>query len=224
MARLEWDKTGERNYEMGVSKGVLYKHDETGAYKGGAVVWNGLTGVTESPEGAEPTDLYADNIKYASFRSAETYNSTIEAYSYPAEFAECDGSVELAPGVYAGQQKRVPFGFSYQTVVGNDASTDSDKDYKIHLVYGLTASPSDKGYETINDSPDAITFSWETESTPVNIQGHKPVSTITIDSTVVDKTKLASLEEKLYGTTEGEAYLPLPDEIVQIFGTSVANF
>lgn len=215
--KLEWDKTGERLFEMGVSNGVIYKRDADGNYKGGAEVWNGLTSVTESPDGAEPTDLYADNIKYASFRSAETFGATVEAYMYPESFTECDGTATIAPGVYAGQQARKPFGFSYKSVAGSDATADNPDNYKIHLLYGLTASPSDKGYETINDSPDAITFSWEIESTPVAMTGHKPVSSITIDSTkVTDKTKLAALEAILYGSDTQEAYLPLPDEVAEL--------
>lgn len=212
MAKLEWDKSGERFYENGVDHGVLYKQDAQGAYSTG-FAWNGLTGVSESPEGAEPNDLYADNIKYASLRSAETFGCTIEAYTYPDEFAECDGSASLADGVYVGQQKRVPFGFSYRTQIGNDTPTDTDDGYKLHLVYGCTASPSEKSYETINDSPDAITFSWEVDTTPVNVAGFKPTATVVIDSTKANKTKLAALETILYGGENTEPRLPLPDEV-----------
>jgi hypothetical protein len=216
MSKLIWDKSGERFYETGVSKGVLYLQDDSAAYTTG-VVWNGLTGVTESPEGAEANDFYADDIKYASIRSAENWKGTIEAYTYPEEFAQCDGSVAVANGVYIGQQKRKGFGFSWVTQIGNDTATESDDGYKIHLVYGCTASPSEKSYETINDSPDAITFSWEIDSTPMNVTGHKATSTITIDSTKVDATKLKTLEDKLWGTDDAEPTLPTPDEIIAIF-------
>ncbi len=222
MAKLEWDATGERFYEMGTDHGVLYLQDETNTYSKG-VAWNGLTAVTESPSGAEPTDLYADNIKYASLRSAETFGCTIEAYTYPDEFAQCDGSYQPAPGVSVGQQRRVPFGFSYRTEVHNDTASETDDGYKLHLVYNATASPSEKGYSTINDSPEAITFSWEITTTPINVTELKPTAIITIDSTKVDKTKLGQLEELLYGTESAEPKLPLPDEVVNIFKTSGAN-
>lgn len=212
MTALEWDKNGERFYETGTSKGVLYPM-EAGAYTKG-VVWNGLTAVTESPSGAEPTDLYADDIKYATLRSAETFGSTVEAYTYPDEFAECDGSAQLAEGVYAGQQPRKSFGLSYRTQLGNDVTDEAG--YKLHIVYGCTASPSEKSYATINDSPEAITFSWELTTTPVNVSGMKPTATITIDSTKVDAGKLAELEKVLYGDAETEPRLPLPDEILTI--------
>ena len=212
MAKLEWDKTGERFYETGTTKGVLYPVQD-GAYKKG-VVWNGLTAVTESPSGAEPTDLYADDIKYATLRSAETFAATIEAYTYPEEFAKCDGSAELTKGVYVGQQPRQSFGLSYRTSLGNDVTTDAG--YKLHLVYGCTASPSEKSYATINDSPEAITFSWEMTTTPVNVSGMKPTAILTIDSTKADATKLAELEKKLYGDESNEATLPLPDEVLSI--------
>lgn len=215
---LEWDKTGERLYETGVSCGVLYQIDQTGEYTPG-VAWNGLTSVSESPDGAEPNELWADNIKYAVLYSAETFGATIEAYTYPAEFEENDGSVELATGVHIGQQKRKPFGFCYRTEIGNDTATDSDDGYKLHLIYNATASPSDKDYETVNDSPDAITFSWEITTTPVNVTGHKPTATVVIDSTKADATKLAALEQILYGTPASGSTaaipprMPLPDEI-----------
>jgi hypothetical protein len=213
--QLEWDKTGERFYEMGVSRGVLYVQNN-GAYPKG-VVWNGLTQVSESPEGADPNDLWADNIKYATLRSTETFKATIEAYTYPDEFAECDGSASPATGVYIGQQQRKTFGLCYRTEVGSDTNTDTTNSYKLHLIYGCTASPSDKGYETINDSPDAITFSWEVDTVPVAVTGYKPTASIVIDSTKVDATKLATLESILYGaagTPGTDARLPLPDEVI----------
>lgn len=215
MAALTWDATGTRRYEMGVDHGVLYIPDDTGVYNS-AYAWNGLTSVTESPDGAEATDLWADNIKYGSIRSAETFGGTIEAYTYPDEFAACDGSLELTAGVHIGQQTRQSFGFSYRTQIGNDTPTTKDDGYILHLVYGCTASPSEKQYETINDSPDAITFSWEFDTTPVTvtaIENAKATSLITIDSTKADKTKLAALEKILYGDADTEARLPLPDEV-----------
>ena len=217
MAKIEWDKTGERLYETGVKNGVLYVQ-EGGAYPKG-VAWNGLTAVTESPSGAEATPLYADDIKYLNLISAEEFAATIEAYTYPDEFAECDGSAALADGVMIGQQARKTFGFCYRTVLGNDTESN-DHGYKLHLVYGCLAAPSEKSYTTINDSPEAITFSWEVSTTPVNVTGHKPTACITIDSTKADPTKLATLEAKLYGSESTEAMLPLPDEIAQIFNTS----
>lgn len=219
MAKLEWDKVGERFYETGTSNGVLYPQDATGKYPKG-VVWNGLTAVTESPSGAEANDLYADDIKYASLRSAETFGATIEAYMYPDEFAACDGSAEVADGVMIGQQSRNSFGLSYKTTIGNDTSTEADDGYKLHLVYGATASPSEKAYTTINDSPEAITFSWELTTTPVPVPGHKPTATIIIDSLKADSDKLKDLEDILYGTEDTEARLPLPEEIIDIFGTT----
>lgn len=216
MAKLVWDKTGEKNYELGVDRGVLYPQDTTGAYPKG-VVWNGLTAVNESPGGAEANDMYADNIKYGSIRSAETYGGTIEAYTYPDEFAVCDGSVEVYDGVTIGQQKRNPFGFSYRTMIGNDTSSEEDDGYKLHLVYNATASPSSKDYATINDSPEAITFSWEFDTTPIPVTGHKPTATLVIDSTKVEPAKLLELEKLLYGDESTEAKLPLPDEVIAIF-------
>lgn len=212
MTALEWDKTGERYYETGTNKGVLYPMD--GSTYGKGVAWNGLTAVTESPSGAEPTDLYADNIKYATLRSAETFSATLEAYTYPDEFAECDGSAPLTKGVYVGQQPRKAFGLSYRTELGNDVSDSAG--YKLHLVYGCTASPSEKSYATINDSPEAITFSWEMTTTPVNVTGMKPTATLIVDSTKVEPDKLAELEKKLYGGEDGEPTLPLPDEVLSI--------
>lgn len=213
---LQWDKSGERLLEYGVDRGVLYVQKANGTYDKG-VVWNGLTAVTENPEGAEPNDIYADNIKYASLRSAETFGATIEAYMFPDEFYECDGAKSVATGVYIGQQSRKPFGFCYRTLVGNDTATDADDGYKIHIIYNATASPSDKNYETVNDSPDAITLSWEIDTTPVPVTGAKPTATIVIDSTKCDATKLKTLEEKLYGTENQEPTLPSPDEVIAIF-------
>lgn len=217
MSKLVWDKTGERLYETGVKQGVLYLLGSTGTYTKG-VAWNGLTNVTESPSGAEATPLYADDIKYLNLMSTEELGGTIEAYTYPDEFAECDGSASLADGVYIGQQARKTFGFCYRTTLGNDVD-NNNYGYKLHLVYGALASPSEKAYSTINDSPEAITFSWEFSTTPVNVTGHKPTASITIDSTKVDAEKLAALEAILYGDTEAEARLPLPDEVAEIFAT-----
>lgn len=218
MARLIWDNTGERFYETGVKNGVLYLPDETGKYSTG-VVWNGLTAVTESPSGAEATALYADDIKYLNILSAEEFGATIEAYTYPREFAECDGSKKVADGVYIGQQARKPFGMSYKTVIGNDVKNNS-LGYKIHILYGCTASPSERNYTSINDSPEAINFSWEVKTTPVNVAGFAPTACVTIDSRDVPAEKLKSLEDLLYGTTEKEASLPTPDEIVALIGTA----
>ena len=220
-AALSWDNTGDKLYETGVDHGVLYPMGENGY--GTGVAWNGMTGVTETPSGAEATKLYADNIKYLEIRSAEEFGGTIEAYTYPDEWAECDGSAALLTGVYAGQQPRKVFGFCYRTILGNDVDLDKHG-YKLHIVYGCTASPSERSYATVNDSPEAITFSWEFSSTPVNVTNHKPVSCITIDSTKVDATKLKNLEDKLYGVTTDStanpavagsaAYLPLPAEVI----------
>ena len=213
MSKLVWDATGERYYETGVKNGVLYVQ-VGGAYPKG-VVWNGLTAVTESPSGAEATPLYADDIKYLNLMSNEEFGATIEAYTYPDEFAECDGSAALATGVYIGQQARKTFGMCYRTVLGNDTDMN-DHGYKLHLIYGALAAPSEKAYATINDSPEAITFSWEVTTTPVNVTGHKPTACVTIDSTKVDAEKLAALEDILYGSESEEARLPLPDEIAQL--------
>lgn len=214
MPKLVWDKVSEHLYETGVDHGVLYRLDQNKQYKN-AVVWNGLTGITESPSGADETKLWADNIKYVSLRAAEEFGGTIEAYTYPDEFAECDGSVALVPGVYAGQQNRAGFGLSYRTVLGNDTDLN-EHGYKLHLVYGCSCSPSEKSYSTINDSPDAITFSWEFSTTPVEVKGHKPTACIVIDSTKVDATKLQDLEDALYGTEQADAYLPMPDEVITL--------
>ena len=217
MSKLVWDKTGERLYETGVKQGVLYPQAAGGTYPKG-VVWNGLTNITESPSGAEATPLYADDIKYLDLISTEELGGTIEAYTYPDEFAECDGSAALADGVYVGQQPRKTFGLSYRTTLGNDVD-NNNHGYKLHLVYGALATPSEKAYSTINDSPEAITFSWEFNTTPVNVTGFKPTANITIDSTKVNAEKLAELEKILYGDGETEARLPLPDEVAQIFIT-----
>lgn len=212
--KIEWDKTGEKLYETGVDRGVLYPIQEGGKYSKG-VAWNGLTGVTESPSGAEASPIYADNIKYLNLQSAEEFGCTIEAYTYPDEFGECDGSVSLAEGVYAGQQNRKVFGFSYRTVLGNDMESNN-YGYKLHLIYGCLAAPSEKAYTTINDSPEAITFSWEVSTTPVNVKGFKPTACVTVDSTKVTPEGLKALEDALYGNDSKEAYLPLPDEVVTL--------
>lgn len=210
MPKLTWDASGERLYETGVKQGVLYVMGSTGY--GNGVAWNGLTAITESPSGAESTPLYADDIKYLDLRSTEEFGATIEAYTYPDEFAACDGSANLADGVSIGQQARKMFGLCYRTTVGNDTD-GTDHGYKLHLIYGATASPSEKAYETINDSPEAITFSWEITTTPVSVTGFKPTASITIDSTKADPTCLAALEAKLYGGENSEPTLPLPDEV-----------
>lgn len=222
MTKLVWDQTGSRWWETGVSNGVLYKKKTTGdtgnqITKWVGVAWNGLTGVTESPSGAELTDLWADNIKYASIRSAETFGATVEAYTYPDEFAECDGSKEVETGVYLGQQTRTAFCLCYKTKIGNDTQDEDDDGYKLHIIYNATASPSEKAYSTVNDSPEAITFSWEVQTTPINVTGHKPVSTIVIDSRKVDKAKLATLEAKLYGGDSADPELPEPDALIAMF-------
>ena len=213
MATLTWDVQSERYYETGVSKGVLYPFKE-GKYSKG-VAWNGLTAVNENPSGAEPTPLYADNIKYLNLLSNEEFAATVEAYTYPDEFAECDGSAELAAGVSVGQQKRIPFGLSYVTKLGNDTD-GQDHGYKIHLIYGALAKPTQKNYATINDNPEAITFSWELSTTPVAVPNLKPTACITIDSTKVGSDKLKKIEDKLYGTEAEEATLPTPTELAAL--------
>ena len=218
MAKLVWDQTGERIYETGTKNGVLYIRDENGTYPEG-VAWNGLTAVTQSPSGAEPTGLWADDIKYLNIMSAEEFGATIEAYTYPEEFEVCDGSVSLAPGVTIGQQKRKVFGLSYKTTVGNDVD-ENDYGYKIHLIYGAIAAPSEKAYATINDSPEAITFSWEVSTSPVEVPGLKPTAILTINSTKVEAAKLSALEAILYGDEEDEARLPLPAEVVTLVGAA----
>ena len=214
MAKLVWDESGKRLYETGVEKGVLYVQGENGEYQNG-VAWNGLTAVTESPSGAEPTALYADDIKYLELFSAEEFGATIEAYTYPAEFEACDGSASLGEGVTIGQQDRKAFGLCYRTIVGNDVK-GNENGYKLHLIYGAKAKPSEKAYATVNDSPEAVTFSWEVTTTPVNVAGFKPTASVTIDSTKIQPEKLKLIEDKLYGTASEEATLPLPDEIKQI--------
>lgn len=225
MSKIVWDKTGERYYETGVKNGVLYLQTN-GVYSNG-VAWNGLTAVTESPSGAEATALYADDMKYLNLYSAEEFGATIEAYTYPDEFGECDGSKELVEGVTIGQQTRKAFGLCYRTVIGNDTDGEAHG-YKLHIIYGAMASPSEKAYATINDSPEAITFSWEVTTTPVNVTGAKPTASVVIDSTKADPTKLAALETILYGkdpTTMGgddgvAPRLPLPDEIKTLMTAS----
>ena len=214
MAKLVWDEVGKRTYETGVDKGVLYVQDAEGAY-GKGVAWNGLTAVNEAPSGAEPTPLYADNIKYLELTSKEEYGATIEAYTYPDEFEACDGSAEIGEGVVIGQQSRKVFGLCYRTVKGNDVK-NNDYGYKIHLVYGCKAKPAQKNYQTINDSPEAITFSWEVSTTPVEVEGFKATATVTIDSTKVTAEKLKAIEEALYGTESVEPKLLLPNEILAI--------
>ena len=213
MSRIVWDQSGTRTYETGVRNGVLYPIQAGGLYSLG-VAWNGLTTVTESPSGAESNPSYADDIKYLNLLSAEEFGATIEAYTYPKEFEECDGSAELTEGVVIGQQKRKTFGLCYKTILGNDVDGE-DHGYKLHLVYGCLAAPSEKGYQTVNDSPEAISFSWEVTTTPVSVAGFKPTALITIDSTRAAATKLAALEDILYGTDEpgAEPRLPLPDEV-----------
>lgn len=220
MSKLVWDALGERYYETGVKQGVLYPQ-VAGAYPKG-VAWNGLTAVTESPSGAEPTPMYADDIKYLELMSNEEFGGTIEAFTYPDEFKACNGEAELTAGVSIGQQARTPFGMSYRTILGNDTEKDAHG-YKLHLVYGAMASVSEKAYATVNDAPEAVTFSWEFTTTPVDVKDHKPTSIVVIDSTKVDKEKLAALEAVLYGTEEGEARLPLPDEILTILGGAAAE-
>lgn len=221
MAKLTWDDAGKRLYETGVQKGVLYPMGDNGAYAAG-VAWNGLTAVTESPSGAEATPLYADDIKYLELTSAEEFGATVEAYTYPDEFAECDGSAEVATGVKIGQQPRKVFGLCYRTTLGNDVK-GNDYGYKLHIVYGCKAAPSEKAYASINDSPEAITFSWEVTTTPVSVTGFKPTAHLEIDSTKVTAAKLAALEAILYGADASggsgsgtEPRLPLPDEIIEL--------
>ena len=216
MAKLVWDKTGERFYETGVKKGVLYPQAAGGTYPKG-VPWNGLTAVTESPSGAEPTPLYADDIKYLNLMSAEEFGATVEAYTSPDEFAECDGRASIAKGVSIGQQKRKAFGMSYVTTLGNDVDGNSHA-YQIHLIYGALAAPSEKAYASINDSPEAMTLSWELSTTPVEVPGFEPTASVTIDSRNVNPTKLAALEAALYGSESEEARLPLPAEIITLVG------
>lgn len=218
MTKLVWDASGDRTYETGVNNGVLYVRDAQGAYPAG-VPWNGLISVSESPSGAEPTALYADNIKYLSLLSAEEFGATIEAYTYPEEFAECDGSKQVEAGVFIGQQPRKYFGLVYKTRIGNDTSGNA-YGYKLHLIYGAQAAPSEKAYSTINDSPEAITFSWQLTTSPIEITGYNPTSSLIIDSTKADPVKLALLEEELFGDdTTGVANLPLPAEVISMLAS-----
>lgn len=217
MAKVVWDNVGEKTYETGIEKGVLYPLGANKDYDGG-VAWNGLISISESPSGAESNPQYADNIKYLDIRSAEEFAATIEAFTYPKEFEACDGTASLGDGVTIGQQKRDMFGLSYKTLKGND--TDGiDHGYKLHLIYGGSAAPSEKGYQTINDSPEAITFSWEVTTTPVPVKGYKPTAALTIDSTEVEAAKLTAIEEILHGTDLVEPRLPLPEEIATILTT-----
>ena len=213
-ALIKWDEIGERLFETGIDRGVLYVRDNQGEYPEG-VAWNGLQSVNEAPTGAEATPIYADNIKYLELTSNEEFEATIEAFTYPDEFEECDGSKELAPGVLIGQQRRVPFGMSYRTLVGNDVD-DIEHGYKLHLIYGAKASPSDTSRQTINETPEAVTFSWGITTTPVPVTGAKPTAKMTIDSTKVDADKMAALEAILYGNGSDNARLPLPDEVLSI--------
>lgn len=216
MAKLKWDEIGERLYETGVRMGVLYPMSSTGTYPAG-YAWNGLTAITENPSGAENTPIYADDTKYVTVTSVEEFGATVEAYTYPDEFEECDGSASVGTGVTIGQQKRTTFGLAYRTTLGNDILGE-DYGYKLHLIYGAKASPSGKNYQTINESPEAITLSWEITTTPVAVTGFKPTASLTIDSTKVSVANLAALEAILYGTEESEARLPLPDEIIELLG------
>ena len=218
MSKLAWDETGKRFYEAGADRGVLYKYDSKISNYGEGVAWSGLTNVSQSPSGAESSPMYADNIKYANLKSNEDFGGTIEAYTYPDDFAECDGSAEIAPGVNIGQQNRTKFGFSYRTKIGNDVD-GIEHGYKIHLVYGAEANPSEKSSATINESPEAITLSWEFSTTPVNVSGFKPTSHVEIDSTKTTAEKIKALEDILYGTEEEAARLPLPDEVATLMKT-----
>ena len=218
MSKLVWDQTGERYYETGVKNGVLYVQGEGGTYQNG-VAWNGLTAVTESPSGAEPTTLYADDMKYLTLMSTEEFGATIEAYTYPVEFNQCNGEAEIATGVIVGQQDRKSFGLCYRTTVGNDVDGNAHG-YKLHIIYGAKAAPSEKAYAAINDSPEAISFSWELTTTPINVEGFKPTANITIDSTKADTSKLTALEAILYGSESENARLPLPGEIITLMKTT----
>ena len=214
MAKLIFDEVGSRFFETGVKNGVLFVQGVDGEYENG-VVWNGLTAVTESPSGAEATPLYADDMKYVVLYSTEEFGATVEAYTYPEEFEQCDGSAALMDGITIGQQPRKSFGLVYKTVIGNDVQ-GQDLGYKIHIIYGAKAAPSEKAFATINDSPEAVTFSWELSTVPVPVTGHRPTATVVVDSTKVDAEKLALLEEKLFGSETEESTLPLPDEIVEL--------
>ena len=214
MAKLVFNNVGERLFETGVKNGVLYVMGDEGAYENG-VVWNGLTAVTESPSGAETTPLYADDVKYVVIYAAEEFGATVDAYTYPEEFEQCDGSAAISEGITIGQQTRKSFGMCYKTSVGNDVQ-GQDYGYKIHIIYGAKAAPSEKSYSTINDSPEAVTFSWELSTVPVPVEGHNPTATMVIDSTRVPAEKMALIEAKLYGSEESDATLPLPNEILAL--------
>lgn len=214
MSKLVWDETGKRYYETGVKQGVLYPQGTNGAYTKG-VAWSGLSAVTENPSGAESNPIYADDIKYIDLRSAEEFGATVEAYTYPDEFAECDGSAEIAPGVTIGQQTRKAFGLSYKTILGNDTEFN-DHGYKLHIIYNATAAPSEKNYQSVNENPEAITFSWELTTTPIAVTGYKPTASLTIDSTKTTAAKMQAIEDILYGTAQNEPRLPLPDEIITL--------
>lgn len=220
MSKLKWDQTGERLYETGVDKVVLFPMESTGQY-GAGVAWNGITAVNESPSGAEPTALYANNGKYLNLISNEDFAATIEAYTYPDKFEECDGSKEIAPGVVIGQQKRKVFGLAYRSLIGNDVD-GNDHGYKLHLIYGCLAAPSENNHSTVNDSPEAGTMSWSVSTTPVEVADAKPTATVTIDSTKADKTKLKKLEDMLYGTEQAESKLPLPAEVITLMKDAAA--
>lgn len=215
MSKIVWDKTGERLYETGVDHGVLFVQGENGEYNKG-VAWNGISAVTESPSGAESNPIYADNVKYLNLLSVEEFAATIEAYMYPEEFEVCDGSASPAPGIKIGQQARRAFGFSYRTLIGNDVE-GQEHGYKLHIIYNAVAAPSERAYATVNDSPEAITFSWEISTTPVEVEGYKPTAHIEIDSTKVAPEKLAALEAMLYGSESEEASLPTPAEVIEMF-------
>ena len=214
MSKLIWDAVGERKYETGVRNAVLYPRDNAGVYPAG-FAWNGITGITESPSGAEPNPMYADDIKYANLLSIEEYAATLEAYTYPPEFAALDGSASPGTGLIIGQQKRSPFGLAYKTLIGNDVDED-DHGYKIHLVYNALASPSEKAHASKTESPELLALSWELSTTPVEVVGHRPTATLEIDSTTVDAPKLAALELILFGDVATEPRLPLPDEIITL--------
>ena len=219
MSKLKWDQIGERIYETGLDHGVLYPVTKSGTYDKG-VAWNGLSAVNESPSGAEANPVWADNIKYLTLISAEDFGATVEAYTYPPEFEECDGSAEIAPGVTIGQQSRKMFGMSYRTLIGNDVD-GQDHGYKLHLIYGAQASPSEKNRATINDSPEAVSFSWELSTTPVDVPGYKPTAHLAIDSTRTDAAKMKALEDILYGSETAEPRLPMPEEIMELFKDAV---
>lgn len=225
MSKLKWDLTGERVYETGLDRGVLFPMGDSGAYEKG-VAWNGLSSVNESPSGGEPNAVWADNMKYLNLMSAEDFGATVEAYTYPPEFEECDGSAEIAPGVTIGQQDRKMFGMSYRTLIGNDV-VGTKLGYKIHLIYGAQASPSEKNRTTVNESPEATAFSWELSTTPVDVPGYKPTAHLVIDSTKTSAEKLAALEKLLYGDdNDGESTLPMPEQVIEMMkaeGSSIGG-